>query len=88
MRLDVLEPAQWADNPKGDDRHMKQFRIPAWFRDFVLVFLLFVSLTSLRKLHAAGQPIWGTVVEGAGAAALFCLLSPIWDNHRSSQENR
>ena len=61
---------------------MRQTKPPEWLRDFLILFLVIVSYSSLRQLHAAGQPILATVIDAVGIAAIFCFLWSIWNRRR------
>jgi hypothetical protein len=54
-----------------------KFRQIEWLADFVFMFVFFVAGTALLKLHAAGQPLLGIVIEAIFAAALFSLFNYI-----------
>ena len=45
-----------------------------WFLDFTLMFMTFVAVEALRKLHSGGQPLLGLVLEGTFAGAIWSLL--------------
>ena len=57
---------------------MRRIRLPEWAINFLLVFLVAISFSSLRKLHAAGQPIVQMIVDTAGIAAIYALLAHIF----------
>jgi hypothetical protein len=48
-----------------------------WLADFVFMFVFFVAGNALLKLHAAGQPLLGLVIEASFAAALISLFNYI-----------
>jgi hypothetical protein len=50
-----------------------KFRQIEWVADFVFMFIFMVAFRALLKLHAAGQPLLGIVLEATGVAA-FCSL--------------
>jgi hypothetical protein len=46
-----------------------------WLVDFILMFLVFVAVDALRKLHSLGQPLLGLVSEAIFAGAVFSLFN-------------
>ena len=54
---------------------MKRIRMRGWFFDFVSVFLIALSVQSLRRLHATGQPILEMVIDAIGISAIYALLA-------------
>jgi hypothetical protein len=48
-----------------------KFRQIEWLADFVFIFVFIVACRALLKLHAAGQPLLGIVLEAFSVAALF-----------------
>jgi hypothetical protein len=57
---------------------LRRIRLPEWAINFLLVFLVAISIGSLRKLYAAGQPILETIVDAIGLAAIYALLAHIF----------
>jgi hypothetical protein len=45
---------------------MRQFRLPKWLAEFGIFFFVIVACDSLRKLHATGQPILGSLIDSLG----------------------
>jgi hypothetical protein len=67
-------------NLKGSDTNkMRRIRLPEWTLNFLLGFLMASSFFCLRKLHAVGQPVLGTVIDALGFAALFALSAHLLD---------
>jgi hypothetical protein len=56
---------------------MKRIRVPDWVINFCIVFLLAIAFTSLRRLHAAGQPILEMVIDAVAMAAIYAFLAHI-----------
>ena len=56
---------------------MKRIRMPGWFFDFVSVFLIAISVQSLRRLHATGQPILEMVIDAIGISAIYAFLAHV-----------
>ena len=54
-------------------------RPPEWLSSFLIFFLVIVAYDALRRLHAAGQPILGTIVDAAGISALMAIFSMFWE---------
>ena len=54
-----------------------KFKQLEWLADFVFMFVFLVAGRALHKLHAAGQPLLGIVIEASFAAALFSLFNYI-----------
>lgn len=54
---------------------MKRIRMPGWFFDFVSVFPIAISVQSLRRLHAVGQPILEMVIDTIGISAIYAFLA-------------
>jgi hypothetical protein len=54
-----------------------KFKQIEWLVDFVFMFVFFVGGKALVKLHAAGQPLLGIVIESIFVAALFSLFNYI-----------
>jgi hypothetical protein len=52
-----------------------KIRQPEQLLRFVVFFLVFVAGNALWKLHAAGQPLLGIVVESVFAASVISLFS-------------
>jgi len=50
-----------------------------WWLFPFLVFLLILSIGSLRRLHAVGQPISDLVIDALGAGLFFALAIYILD---------
>ncbi len=59
----------------GNGRDGMKLRRIEWLLDFFLMFLLFVAMNALRKLHSVGQPPLGLVGEAIFAAAVFSLFN-------------
>ena len=57
---------------------MRRTKLQGWLFPF-LVFLMILSIGSLRKLHAVGQPISDLVIDAFGAGFLFALATYILD---------
>jgi len=55
-----------------------------WLLDFTFMFLVFVAVEALRKLHSAEPPL-GVVLEGIFAGGIFSLLNYARRHHDSSQ---
>jgi hypothetical protein len=62
---------------------MKRIRLPEWAINFLLVFLVAISFSSLRRLHAAGQPILEIIVDTIGIAAIYAVLAHIFFDKES-----
>ncbi len=54
-----------------------KFRQIEWLLDFVFMFVFVVAGSALLKLHAAGQPLLGIMLEAILVAALFSLFNYI-----------
>jgi hypothetical protein len=54
---------------------MKRIRMRGWVFDFVSVFLIAISVQSLRRLHAVGQPILEMVIDTFGISAMYAFLA-------------
>jgi hypothetical protein len=52
----------------------KQMKLPRWIAEFLITFSMFLSADSLHQLRAAGQPIFGTIIDSFGIAAIFSAL--------------
>jgi hypothetical protein len=48
-----------------------------WLADFVFMFVFFFAGIALARLHAAGQPLLGLLIEAGVAAAFFSLFNYI-----------
>jgi hypothetical protein len=46
-----------------------------WLLDFALIFLVMTAGSSLYKLHVAGQPTAGLLLDAAAAGAIYSLFS-------------
>jgi len=49
--------------------------MPEWLFDFITVFLIAISVNSLRRLHAVGQPIAEMIIDTIGIAALYAFMA-------------
>jgi hypothetical protein len=54
-----------------------KFQRLEWLADFVLMLAMFLAGNALFKLHAAGQPLTGLVLESIFMAAFFSLFNYI-----------
>ncbi|HLZ51995.1 MAG TPA: hypothetical protein VKP61_14700 [Candidatus Acidoferrum sp.] len=57
---------------------MKRIKVPDWAINFLIVLLLALAFTSLRKLYGVGQPILGIIVDSVAMAAIFAFLAYIF----------
>jgi hypothetical protein len=54
-----------------------KFRQIDWLADFIFMLVFLVAVRALLKLHAAGQPLLGIVLEAIAVAALYSLFNYI-----------
>ncbi|MBZ5531189.1 MAG: hypothetical protein LAO20_07145 [Acidobacteriia bacterium] len=59
---------------------MRKFKLAKWLAEVGILFFVFIAFDSLRKLHALGQPILGTIIESLAISAIASVFLYFWED--------